>query len=516
MTGTLEIVPQGHVFSPAEQAVQWAPSWLITSLPLVTVLFAILTLRCWVAAHVDFETDEAYYWLWSRHLAVSYYDHPPMVAYLIRFGTGLMGDTILGVRSMAILAMIAASVLLYLLTVILFDDRRVAVFSALWFNMTPHTSFFSVIMFPDTPALLFWITTCVAAAMVWRSGRGEWWYLLGIAAGLLLLSKYTGVFLIAGIVAWLFLSNEMRPWLKRREPYLAALITLTLFSPVIWWNAEHGWVSFMKQFGRAFETSPDGGVTNLASFLTVQAAFVSPFIFAFIMAGLAVAAWRGLFRQQANWLLLALSAAPMLLYFAIHALSSEVLAQWPSAAYATGIVVAVAAVATPLGKSKRLSVTRYGFAAAPWVGFAFTLTLLAQLTVRLVAIQAARDPLSRFAGWRQLATETGAIVKAHGAGYVATNEHSIGATLGFYLRNITVFQTSDVIRYQFMPPIDQGRLSRTTGIYLAVPPSDDLPRLQAHFDSVELIATIWRTRNGDPIEPYRVYELKGYRGGLPF
>ena len=204
-------------------------------------------------------------------------------------------------------------------------------------------------MFPDTPALLFWVATCVVAALVWRSRRGEWWYLLGVAAGLLLLSKYTGVFLLAGIMAWLVVSNEMRFWLKRREPYLAALISLTLFSPVIWWNVEHDWASFIKQFGRAFESSPDGGVTNLGSVVEVQAGFVSPLIFAFVIAGLAVASWRGLFRQEANWLLLAVSAAPMLLYFAIHALSSEVLAQWPSAAYATGIVAAVGAVAPPLG-----------------------------------------------------------------------------------------------------------------------------------------------------------------------
>jgi len=109
----------------------------------------------------------------------------------------------------------------------------------------------------------------------------------GVAAGLLLLSKYTGVFLLAGIMAWLVVSNEMRVWLKWREPYLAALISLILFSPVIWWNAEHGWASFIKQFGRAFETSPDGGVTNLGSFVEVQAAFVSPLIFAFVIAGLA-------------------------------------------------------------------------------------------------------------------------------------------------------------------------------------------------------------------------------------
>jgi 4-amino-4-deoxy-L-arabinose transferase-like glycosyltransferase len=490
-------------------------AWLGALLPLIAVLLAMVTLRCWVAGHVDFETDETYYWLWSRRLAASYYDHPPMVAYLIRLGTLLFGDTMLGVRCMAVLAMIAASALLYCLALVLFDDRRVGIVSVLWFNMTPHTAFFSVIMFPDTPAILFWVLTCVALALVWRSGRGEWWYLAGAALGLLLLSKYIGIFLLFGIVAWLFASHEMRFWLKRREPYMAVLIAAVLFSPVIWWNAEHGWVSFIKQLGRAFEYSPQGGIGNAAAFLGIQAAFVSPLIFAFIIAGLAVAAWRGLLQQQTNWLLLALSAAPVLLYFTIHALSAEVLAQWPSAAYATGILAAVAVFAAPAPNLKQ-PLLRGGFAAAPWIGLVFTSVLCAQMTLRPVAIPAAQDPLSRFAGWAQLASETGALMTARQASYIATNEHSMVGTLAFYLRNAAIVQTSDAIRYEFRAPIDQNLLRRSTGIYLAVPPSDDLARLQEHFDSVELISMIWRTRNGDAIEPYRIYELKGYRGGLPF
>jgi 4-amino-4-deoxy-L-arabinose transferase-like glycosyltransferase len=492
------------------------PSWLVAALPAAAAVLGIVTLRYWLAAHMDFETDEAYYWMWSRSLAASYYDHPPMVAYLIRLGTSLFSDSIIGIRSMALLAMIGASVLLYFLAVVLFDDRRVALIAAFWFNMTPHTTFFSVVMFPDTPAILFWVLSCVAAALIWRTGRGQWWYLLGFAAGLLLLSKYTGVFLLSGIAAWLVASKELRFWLKRHEPYLAAAIALSLFSPVLWWNGEHGWVSFIKQFGRAFEASADAGVGNVAGYLGIQAAFVSPLIFVFLVAGLGIATWRGVLRQEANWLLLALSGAPMLLYFAVHALSAEVLAQWPSAAYPTGILAAVAAFALPASRRERSAVIPYGLAVAPWLGLIFTLTLIAQLTVRPLTMAVMHDPLNRFFGWRQLAFDTRAIMRSHQAGYIATNEHSIGATLQFYLRNAAVFQTAEPVRYEFGPPLDQALLLGTTGIYLAVSPDDDLARLKVHFNKVELISTIWRNRDGDPIEPYRVYALKGYRGGMPF
>jgi 4-amino-4-deoxy-L-arabinose transferase-like glycosyltransferase len=344
MSETTKALRRGSTFEVAATT-KWPAAYGLVLAPVL--LLAMTALRFWVAGHLDFETDEAYYWLWSRGLSSSYFDHPPMVAYIIRLGTALFGNTILGVRSIAVLVITAASLLVYLLAIILFDGPRVGRLALMWFTVMPHTAFFSVIIFPDTPAILFWVLSCVGLALVWRSGRGQWWYLVGVATGLLLLSKYTGVFLILGIGVWLLASAEMRPWLKRYEPYVAALIGLALFSPVIFWNSQHGWASFTKQFGRALEFSSVGGLANIGTFVSIQTAFVSPLIFVFIIVGLAVALLRGLRRQEANWLLLALTSAPMLLYFLLHALSAEVLPQWPSAAYPTGVLAAVAAFATP-------------------------------------------------------------------------------------------------------------------------------------------------------------------------
>ncbi len=484
--------------------------------PVAVLLLAIVVLRCWVASHIDLETDEAYYWLWSRRLATSYFDHPPMIAYLIRLGTALFGDTVLGVRSMAIATMIAASALIYALTIILFDDRRLGVTAVLWFNMMPHTAFFSIVMYPDTPAILFWALCCVALALVWKSGRGEWWYLAGAAMGLLLLSKYTGVFLLAGIVMWLLASAQMRCWLKRREPYVAGLIALILFSPVILWNAQHHWASFAKQFGHALDSFPDGGLGNVGAFVGIQTLFVSPLIFAFALAGLAVASLRGFFRQEANWLLLACAVAPMLAYFLVHALSAEVLPQWPSAAYAIAVIAAVAAFAPRQEAPERRPLVRYAFAAAPWTGLVFTLAMFAQMTFWPAPISAAQDPLDIFDGWAQLASDTRAVARAHHAGYIASADYGTNAELAFYLRDIPVFQTSETIRYESQPPIDQTLLAHTTGIYVASPPFKDLAEIQKHFASVEPIATVWRARDGEPIKAYRIYELQGYRGGVPY
>jgi 4-amino-4-deoxy-L-arabinose transferase-like glycosyltransferase len=486
--------------------------FLIWLVPLL--LIALTALQAYVAARMDFEADEAYYWIWSRHLEASYFDHPPMVAYLIRLGTALAGDTMLGIRLVALVSMVLVAGLLYALAIVLFGERRVALLSVLWLIVTPYAAHFAIIMFPDTPALLFWTLACVALALVWRTGRGLWWYVVGVAAGLLLLSKYTGMFLGFGILLWLLLSNEMRRWLKRPEPYVGGGVALALFSPVIIWNAQNGWVSFIKQFGRALDRMPQGGLANMGEFVGVQAGFLSPLIFGFLIAGLGVAAWRGLRRQEANWLLPAVTSGPMLLYFLVHAYSSEVLAQWPSAVYPAAIAAGVAAF-LPLADQAGRIVLRTVFYAAPCVGLVFGLSLPIQMGWAPLPGKAADDPVARFFGWAGLASDTRSLARTHQAGYVTASDYCTYATLAYYIRELPVRQATEAIRYPFLPPLDPTLLSGSPGLYVEVKGYEGRARLLEHYSSVELIATIWRSRAGDPIEPYRIYLLKDYRGGMP-
>ena len=81
---------------------------------------ALVVLRLVAAAFTPLTFDEAYYWMWSKHLAFGYYDHPPMVAYVIRLGTMFAGDTELGVRLVSILLALPMSFAVFRSTAILF------------------------------------------------------------------------------------------------------------------------------------------------------------------------------------------------------------------------------------------------------------------------------------------------------------------------------------------------------------------------------------------------------------
>src|SRR6478672_13290749 len=93
-------------------------------------ILAMVALRLVAAALTPLTFDEAYYWMWSNHLAGGYYDHPPMVALVIRLGTMLAGDTEFGVRLVSILLALPMSFAVYRTTVLLFGSRRVAASSA--------------------------------------------------------------------------------------------------------------------------------------------------------------------------------------------------------------------------------------------------------------------------------------------------------------------------------------------------------------------------------------------------
>src|SRR5882762_7971553 len=102
----------------------------------VLTILALVALRLVAASWTPLTFDEAYYWMWSKHLAFGYYDHPPAVAYVIRAGTMIAGDTELGVRLVSILLALPMSFAVYRAATILFGGERVAASATILLNIT--------------------------------------------------------------------------------------------------------------------------------------------------------------------------------------------------------------------------------------------------------------------------------------------------------------------------------------------------------------------------------------------
>src|SRR6476660_4106664 len=189
---------------------------------------ALVVLRLVAAAWTPLTFDEAYYWMWSKHLAFGYYDHPPMVAYVIRAGTMIAGNTELGVRLVSILLALPMSYAIYRSAAILFGGVRVAATSAILLNVTLMAADGTLIVTPDAPLLVASSFVLFYLAKVLETGRGAWWLAVGAAVGAALLSKYTALFFGPAILIWLGSVPKLRRWLISPWLYLGGLIAFAI------------------------------------------------------------------------------------------------------------------------------------------------------------------------------------------------------------------------------------------------------------------------------------------------
>src|SRR5271156_3404408 len=243
----------------------------------ILTVSALVLLRLVGAALTPLTFDEAYYWIWSKNLAFGYYDHPPGVALVIRLGTMIAGDTELGVRLVSILLALPMSFAVYRTAEILFGGQRVAATATILLNVTLMAAVGTLIVTPDSPLLVASSFVLFFLAKVLETGRGAWWLAAGAAVGAALLSKYTALMFGPAILIWLVAVPEQRRWLASPWPYLGALVALAIFAPVILWNAEHQWVSFIKQIGRA--RIEDFRPAFIAELIPTQIAFATPLVF---------------------------------------------------------------------------------------------------------------------------------------------------------------------------------------------------------------------------------------------
>ena len=281
----------------------------------LAILAGFFVARLAFAFSLGLGIDESYTIAISRRLDLSYFDHPPLHLWAAHFAALAVGENV-AARAPFVALFSATGWIAYRLTSGLFDARA-ALIALFALNVTPF--FFASAggwIVPDGPLLFGLALAASAAARLFfaqpQSDASVWrlWLAVGIGLGLAGLSKYSAVLSAGGLAAFAILSPNQRRWLRHPAPYIAAILALAMMTPVIVWNAQHGWASFEFQAGRGV---PEGGLrpAQLATMALGQIAFLSPWIFAPLIAGLASA-----IRQRADerrLFLLCLSLPPIVL-----------------------------------------------------------------------------------------------------------------------------------------------------------------------------------------------------------
>jgi hypothetical protein len=400
----------------------------------------------------------------------------------------------------------------YRTATVLFGGRRVAATATILLNVTLMAAVGTLIVTPDSPLLVASSFVLFFLAKVLETGRGAWWLAVGAAVGAALLSKYTALFFGPAIPIWLVSVPKLRRWLISPWPYLGGVVALLFFAPVILWNADHQWVSFIKQMGRA--RIEDFRPAFIGELIPTQIAFATPLVWILGAMGL-----YALLRRNAG-----ASAARMLinttfwtiaLYFVWHSLHARVEANWLAPVYpAFAIAAAVAANLTRWDARQQRVVDFCRRWASPVGILMFALLIVQANTGVLTGYRRDATVRSVGVGWRELAGEIEAVRIHVGASCVLAPDYGTTGWLAFYLpKGACVVQPTQRIRWVNMPEPDPALLAGKL-LYVDEARPGGRPYLKEMFARVEKVAELKRKRGPLTIETYALDLLEGAKGDV--
>ena len=216
------------------------------------------------AAGTELFDDEAYYWVYSRFLDWGYFDHPPMIAVLIKLGTAILPGE-LGLRFFIVLMGTATIALIEYLT----QPKDIKLFFAMVLNMAV-LQIGGIIAVPDIPLLFFTALFFIAYQAFEQKNSLFSATSLALVIALLLYSKYHGIL----IIFFTILSNPSI--LTRWKSLLVTLISIGLFMPHVIWQILHGLPSINYHL---FERlSPPYKLSFTADYLLGQLLLTGPLV----------------------------------------------------------------------------------------------------------------------------------------------------------------------------------------------------------------------------------------------
>lgn len=289
--------------------------WLITLF--VKLIFSAL---------LPLAADEAYYWIWSLHPQLSYFDHPPVISWLIALGHPF--DFIPGgIRWPSLLLGHLSLWIWYLI----FEEVRLQNYFTSWvliFLMTPFLGLGSIILTPDLPLMFFWPLSFLFFIKCLNSFSFKNSALLGTALGLGFLSKYMIVLFPIAALIYVFWSGRWSV-LKNKNLLTIVLFGLISSSPVIIWNIQNNFSSFQYQLGHGLKTEKFHWQWPVEYFLG-QLFFLFPLAF-----------FKSFRSQLAQKKLFFSFAFVPLAFFAITSFFAPVEANWPVMGYPFLLLLAI-------------------------------------------------------------------------------------------------------------------------------------------------------------------------------
>lgn len=366
--------------------------------------------------------QDAYYHFYGKHLSLSYFDHPGMIGYILRLFTSIFGKHVWVIK-FADFVITSCTLIAFYYLATLFLPKKKALNALVLISSTILISILSLVSTPDVPLLLFWTLSIIFLYKSIFENKIRYWILAGIAIGLALNSKYTALFLFIGLVGFLLFSNKYRKLWASPGVWICLLISLLVFSPVLWWNAQNDFVSLAFQYSHRTKQISEFNISfkNLAGVILHQAFLLLPILF----FSIAIVTFKYLKKiiyklklPSQKTLFLLSFFVPIFLGFFLISPFYWVKLNWMMPAYITGIILVTIFV------SPKMRNYQIGFS------IFFHLLLLVQVLFYAVPIKSN----DTWFGWDELASEVQIMQKKYPNTFIFSFDgYKTSAVLDFYL-----------------------------------------------------------------------------------
>jgi len=475
------------------------------------VILGFTLFRTLLALFLPLTPQEAYYWSWSRELALSYFDHPPLASYSIWLTTAIFGQTIFGIKLAAVLWFLGANILWARLIQEMFQNELQTFWTLLALNATIIFELYGFVITPDTPLIFAWTATFYALWKLIQTEQAKWWYMAGLWMGLSWLSKYSGILLVPAVLTFVVVSRNHRKWLFTPHPYLGVLLAVLVFSPVLIWNAQHEWISFVFQGSRRTAGMGHWELRFVGELLGSQFFILTPYLFMLVVVTL-FRSRRQLFAGVEDKLLLLVSSGFFtVLFFFLVSFRSLVKMNWLAPSYWSLIILGVYYLMRDPARIKRMKIGIYS-------SFVF-------LGLGLSVVALPNVPLGEgntWSGWKSAAKEVAGVRDSLAArneeAFIFSTNYKASSLLKFYLPDQPRTYAQDIIgrpALQFDIWKKEADLQGKAGILVV----DDRreyrfkrKQIEPYFTDIQKIKTIKITNFGRTVRRIDIYLCTGYKG----
>jgi 4-amino-4-deoxy-L-arabinose transferase-like glycosyltransferase len=494
----------------------------------VIAMIAIgLALRLALCGFSGLTFNESYIVALSRHPDWGYVDHPPLAMWLVAAARWITGsEAVAVVRAPFMLLFAATAWLLYLITRDLLDTRAAA-YAVLALSLAPVFSIFiGMYALTDGPMLFCVVLTgyLVQRALFAAQARATWLYWIGagVATGAGMLSKYSAAFAPAGVALFLVSHSQYRRWLWHPGPYLAAVAAAVVFSPVLFWNAQHDWISLTFQGHRAV---PEGGIKlgRLLSYLVISGTYMLPWIGGTLAIVLVAALMRGPL-DPGRWFLACLAVLPVVFFALVRLLGNTEDKGYHWAAPGFVFLLPLLGDAVSRWRISYPALTRAAFHAS-WITVALALCVFVTNSVSgwvrvLHPRFAQRDPLmTDHLNWDELEK----ILQARGllaqTSFVAATHWRECAKIDYAIgRKLPLLcLTQEPLSFSFFE--NQTALRGRDGVLVVTSPypaEEVRATLGQYFDAVEPLEPARLGQFGVPTQWIGLFALRNFRANYPW